>query len=103
MVARIIVRPAAEADLAAAFDWYENQRTGLGMQFLETVEVRLRQIADHPAACPIIYQRYRCALTNRFPYKIFYVAETNVVSIVAVIHAARHPQLWRARATPRQG
>lgn len=102
MTSRIIVRPEAEADLAAAFAWYEKQRTGLGLQFLDAVENCLAQIAEHPEACPVIHRRFRRALTNRFPYKVFYVVESEWISVVAILHAARHPQLWRARATPRR-
>ena len=31
---RVIVRPEAEHDLKEAFSWYEDNRTGLGYDFL---------------------------------------------------------------------
>jgi hypothetical protein len=34
---RLIIRPDAEADIAAAYDWYEEQREGLGKEFLEEI------------------------------------------------------------------
>ena len=36
----LTVRKAAEADLEAAFDWYEQERIGLGDAFLEEVAGR---------------------------------------------------------------
>jgi hypothetical protein len=30
----LIVRPEAEEDLGAAYEWYEDQRAGLGLAFL---------------------------------------------------------------------
>lgn len=34
---KLIVRPEAEADLLQAFSSYEDQRSGLGLEFLEEV------------------------------------------------------------------
>jgi hypothetical protein len=34
---RLIVRPDAEADIAAGYDWYEEQREGLGREFVAEV------------------------------------------------------------------
>ena len=71
----IIVRPEAEADIAAAFAWYEEQRLGLGTEFLSEIERCLERIEDYPEGHPVIYRRYRRALTRKFPYKIFYIVE----------------------------
>jgi plasmid stabilization system protein ParE len=62
----IIVRPEAEADIAAAFDWYEEQRPGLGFDFLGEIDRCFQRIADFPEAYSITYRSYRCALTRRF-------------------------------------
>ena len=97
----ITVRPEAEADIAAAFAWYEEQRAGLGTDFLDEIGRCFQRIEDHPEAYSTVYRRYRRALTRRFPYKVFYIVEQDYVSIVAIIHAARHPQRWRSRLQPR--
>jgi plasmid stabilization system protein ParE len=100
MLSRVVVRAEAQADLAAAFAWYEDQRTGLGLQFLDEIERCLQRIAENPEACSIVHRRFRRALTSRFPYKVFYVVDADIISIVAVLHAARHPMRWRSRARP---
>lgn len=38
MTYELILRPAAEEDIAAAALWYEDQAAGLGTEFLEAVE-----------------------------------------------------------------
>ena len=96
----IVVRPEAEADIAAAFDWYEEQRFGLGTDFLSEIGRCLERIEDYPEGYPVIYRRYHRALTRKFPYKVFYIIEPDYISVVAVVHAARHPQRWRARLPP---
>ena len=44
----LIIRPEAEADLAEGFDWYEQRRSGLGGEFLNEVQTRLRSIEQNP-------------------------------------------------------
>jgi hypothetical protein len=38
---RVLLRPEAEVDISDAATWYENQRGGLGGEFLEAVFQRL--------------------------------------------------------------
>jgi hypothetical protein len=35
---QIVIRPAAAADIEDAFGWYEQQRRGLGSEFLKIVD-----------------------------------------------------------------
>lgn len=44
----MIIRPEAEADLADAQDWYEQQRQGLGAEFLLCVEEVFARIDRTP-------------------------------------------------------
>jgi len=37
-------------------------------------------------------------LAKRFPYGIFYVVEPQRIVVLAVLHTARDPQVWQARA-----
>ena len=65
----LIIRPEAEADLADAYDWYEERVAGLGAEFLDRVEIVLGAIAEHPELYPTIFRNVRRALTRRFPIK----------------------------------
>ena len=31
---RLVAQPAADRDIEGAFDWYESERAGLGLEFL---------------------------------------------------------------------
>lgn len=44
----VIVEPEAEGDLLAAYDWYEDQREGLGTDFVLCFEGTLAAIAERP-------------------------------------------------------
>ncbi len=63
----VIVCPAAAANIDEAFVWYEQQRSGLGEEFLAAVQATRESIAAHPAMYPVIHRDTRRALLHRFP------------------------------------
>ncbi len=89
----VIIRPRAEADLQDARDWYEQQRASLGDAFLIEVRHAIELLTEQPERRPIYYRGFRRLLTQRFPYKIFYLLEDNRVVVFRVLHAKRdHPR-----------
>ena len=93
----LIIRPEAEADLADAYDWYEERVAGLGTEFLDRVEIVLGAIAEHPELYPTILRNVRRALTRRFPYQVLYIVSETSVSVLAVFHTGRDPKHWKER------
>ena len=69
----IVVRPAAAADIEDAFVWYEQRRSGLGLEFLKTVDEALAAIQRGPQLHPVIHRNTRRALLRRFPYGLYYL------------------------------
>ena len=94
---RLIIRPEAEADLAAAFDWYVGRQAGLGAGFLSEVRAALRTAAENPLHHQVLHQDVRRILTRRFPYKVFFLADAEQVEVIAVVHAKRHARVWQRR------
>jgi plasmid stabilization system protein ParE len=94
---RLVVREAAEADIAEAARWYEQRSPGLGSEFLRAVDVTLAEIARMPERYPIVRGGARRALLRRFPYAVFFVVRPNLVSVIACLHARRDPRHWRER------
>jgi plasmid stabilization system protein ParE len=82
MTPRLVVRSAAEADIAAAALWYEERATGLGTEFLRAVDVTLAEIRRLP---------------ERFPYAVYFVPSADLISVVACMHARREPRRWEER------
>lgn len=93
----LIVRPEAEQDLAEAFEWYENQVQGLGVDFLYAVDSVFETIASNPHLYRKIYRELRRALMRRFPYGVFYLDSETTVTVIAVFHGRRDPRRWRER------
>ena len=85
-------------DINEAYDWYESQTAGLGLEFLRAVEVGLGQIrrAAAPLTPPVLHEATRRLLLRRFPYGIFYKIEGNVI-VAACCHTQRGPEVWQSR------
>ena len=94
----VVIRPEAEADLAEAYQWYEEKRPGLGERWLLSVEAALSAIQRFPESFPVVHQHVRRALLRRFPYGVFYVVEGSAVVVLAVFHCQRDPKRWQERA-----
>jgi plasmid stabilization system protein ParE len=97
-VTQWLIRPAAAADVEEAYRWYEQQRVGLGEEFLAAVDAKLRDIAAHPSAYAVIHRGVRRALLRRFPYAVFYRFHGDSVIVVACMHGRRDPKRWQGRA-----
>jgi plasmid stabilization system protein ParE len=70
MTAEIRLRREAEQDLTEAAKWYDDQRTGLGEEFLNELRATLSTMADMPSMYPMIYRSTRRAVMHRFPFSV---------------------------------
>jgi plasmid stabilization system protein ParE len=94
---RIVFRPQAEAETAEAADWYEEQRTGLGKDFLRSFDQTISSIAQNPFRYRKLHGETRRASMPRFPYGILYRVGDDEIVIVACMHARRDPKRWQSR------
>ena len=97
MTLEVRFRPEAEQDLADAAAWYEEQRQGLGHDFLDEVLRMLSSIAEAPLIYPDIHRNTRRAVIRRFPFSIYFRLENSAVVVVAIIHGSRNPLRWKNR------
>ena len=93
----LTVRPEAELDIDAAFEYYEDQRTGLGYDFLLCVEAAISIIERNPTHHRKIHKELRRIAVRRFPYRIFYFIQDERIIVTALFHVRRDPQSWDAR------
>ncbi|KJS17299.1 MAG: hypothetical protein VR69_05570 [Peptococcaceae bacterium BRH_c4b] len=98
MMSPLIVRPEAEEDIKEAYLWYEGQRLGLGEDFLLCVEEGLAKIQRNPEMYTIVHRDIRRILIRRFPFGIFYIASSEKLVVLAVLHGQRDPNRWKERA-----
>ena len=50
MSLRLVLRPEAESDIAEAALWYEQQRAGLGSEFIDEVSSAVERVLANPGA-----------------------------------------------------
>jgi plasmid stabilization system protein ParE len=97
MAAKLIVAPEAEQDLAEAYAWYDSQRSGLGEEFLTSVDACIQAICRTPEMHRQVHENYRRGLVRRFPYAVFYEYANDAVTVYCIFHTSRDPKKWRQR------
>ena len=97
MSCAVVVKPLAEQDATAAYDYYESSVTGLGSRFLSEVDRVLALISEHPEMYQEVIPAIRRALTRVFPYGVFYAFETNTVFVIAIVADMQDPARWQSR------
>ena len=102
MTLSVVYRRKVGRDLAAGFGHYEEQRAGLGEQFLTAVESTFDAIERYPQMFARVHGEVRRALVSRYPYGVFYRVESKRVVVLTVLHTARDSKLWpKPRRTAR--
>jgi plasmid stabilization system protein ParE len=102
MSRRLIIRPRAQLDLTEAALWYEDQRSGLGVQFTAELDRTLERIVDSPSQFPLVRRKARRALMRTFPYHVYFDLRGDQVVVLAVYHERRHPDGWKERRGSRR-
>ena len=94
---KLIVRPAAAADIEDAYRWYTGKRPELGRQFLGSVREAGARVQENPEAYPVFYRAARRIRLKRFPYSLLYRLYPDQIVVVACLHGRRDPRRWKAR------
>ena len=89
-----VVYRAQGRDLAGAYGWYEEQRAGLGEEFLAAVDTTFDAIERIPEMFRRVHGEVRRANVSRFPYAVFYRIDPKSVVVLTILHTARDPKLW---------
>lgn len=67
------------------------------LRFLGEADKAFDLIADHPELFAPIQRDIRRAVLNKFPFGVFYVHRSNLISVIAVMHVVWHPGSWQRR------
>ena len=94
----IVFQEGVRGEIDEAYAWYEEQRQGLGEEFLSEVQRALDRIEQNPGIHAPIYQTVRHARMKRFAYAAYYRLETDRIVVIAVHHVKRDPKRWQSRA-----
>jgi plasmid stabilization system protein ParE len=94
MAYKIIVKEHAKEDTQAAYDYYENERLGLGEEFLNELLKQFDNLASTPHHYGFIDDQaiIRDIKIDRFPYVVVFEIIEDSVVIYAVHCTYRHPK-----------
>jgi toxin ParE1/3/4 len=90
----------AETELREAVKYYEEKRSGLGLDFVREVETSIESLKRFPERWSIRPDGTRRYLIHRFPYIVVYVFENDRVWIIAFAHCKRRTAYWSERLPP---
>lgn len=88
---------AVQQDLQEAYDYYEEQRKGLGEEFLTELTASLDYLQKHAALFQVVAGNTRKYNISKFPYGIFYLLTGKEIFVTAIIHLMRNPKKWKSR------
>ncbi len=87
----------SELELKEVYDYYEDQMTGLGNNFLNEFNNTVKIILKHPTSWIKVGKRTRRAIIKRFPYFILYIYESDTIYITCIAHQHRSPEYYVER------
>jgi len=88
----IQIKPVAVQMAKNAYDWYEEQKEGLGNLFLSELGRCYTKLEKNPLFYQKLKKNYRHLVLNKFPYVlIFEIIEYEII-IFAVFHTSRSPK-----------
>lgn len=89
---KIKFTPEARKDISENAKYYNKQKIGLGREFRAEVKETAQKIANNPKQFPVVGKNekieIRRALTNRFPFKLFFL----IKNIIEVFHVSSQYQ-----------
>lgn len=101
MIARVEFHEAARDEFREAARWYEDEREGLGREFLAAVEAALERAVRNGDPVLARGQRGKRKLVlRRFPYVLHVEIVDAGLFVWAVAHSRRRPGYWRERSRP---
>lgn len=94
---RLLIEEEAELELAGSVAFYEERKSGLGLDFEAAAQRALKTIASAPGRWPVGKHGTRRYIMERFPFVIHYLEMPDKLWIVAFAHTSRKPNYWKQR------
>ena len=91
---KLILHELACKEFRDGMLFYDDQESGLGVDFIDEINKGFKQIGKHPEAWPLIDEGIRAYQIKRFGFRIIYCVTPDEVIVLAVCHCARRPRYW---------
>jgi len=97
MTLRVVFRRAARREFDDAADRYDEQRPGLGEEFIFEIDQAVVKAADSPERYSIVFGDIRRTVARRFPYSVYFRVRRDSMVVLSVFHGRRNPAVWQRR------
>ena len=94
---KVRFHPEAVSELNNAVDYYEEQETGLGIDFTKEIQKGIAMISKYPGSWQQVSASTRRLIIKKIPYGLIYMRMDNTIFIIAVMHLNRKPGYWKYR------
>jgi len=94
---KIEVRPLAAIEIIEAYDWYELQKEGLGLEFLHELDDFYERLFQNPVIHSYYDKPVRSGKINRFPYLVIYEVFDKIIVVYSVFMAKQNPSKKRTK------
>ena len=98
---KIRILPVAEHDLEIGADFYESQRSGLGLYFNDCLMTDIDSLCLYAGIHERQFGLHRC-MSKRFPFAIYYDTTQDAIEIYAVIDCRQDPKKSKFDYDPRE-
>jgi toxin ParE1/3/4 len=82
-----------ETAISVAYEWYEQQKKGLGEEFLVAIDTAFLSIQSNPLLYGFRKKNIRGCNMRRFPYMIFFSVKRKNIQVISFLHTSRKPQV----------
>lgn len=92
---RLQILDRAKSDLIEGYHFYEAREPGLGEYFLVNLYADIESLKVFGGIHPKAYKEFHRALSNRFPFAIYYTVDDDTVRIRSIVDCRRRPSWIR--------
>lgn len=84
-------------DLKEAVEWYEQRQRGVGIEFLDELEIAIKRVRESPESFSLVDRVIRVIRLARFPYGVYFRFDERGLLVVGVLHLHRSDRVWKRR------
>ena len=95
---KIEILEIARKEFRIAKEFYELEQSGLGARFENEIKQALIRVLRYPTAWSLERKEIRRYFIHKFPYKILYSIQKEIIVVLAFAHLHRKPDYWINRA-----
>jgi hypothetical protein len=91
---KIEILQIARLEFENAQEFYELEQSGLGARFENEIRQALLRIQQYPKVWSAERKEIRRCFIHKFPYKIIYSIQKEIIVVLAFAHLHRKPDYW---------